>query len=98
MRADSTIVEGVRGTSRALPAAARRVDREDDVAAGNDALTAVSSATSVRTGADYHRAALRYDARRDAATPAAAMLADLIHRMGGANTSAARGAYVNLRV
>ncbi len=53
---------------------------------------------SVRTGAEQHRLAFRHDARRDAVTPAAAMLADLIHRMGGANTSAARGAYVNLRV
>lgn len=51
-----------------------------------------------RAADERPRAVLRNDARRAAATPAAAMLACLIHRMGGANTSAARGAYVNLRI
>lgn len=51
-----------------------------------------------RQAADRARAGARHDARREAATPTAALLADLIHRMGGANTSLARGAYVNLLI
>ncbi len=51
-----------------------------------------------RQAADRTRSGAHHDARREAATPSAALLAYLIHRMGGANTSLARGAYVNLRV
>lgn len=38
------------------------------------------------------------DLRTQAATPAAALLADLVHRMGGAAASLARGAYVDVMV
>jgi len=45
------------------------------------------------------RAAVRpVDLRSQAVTPTAAVLGDLIHRMGGAAASLARGAYLDLTV
>lgn len=38
------------------------------------------------------------DLRTQAVTPAAALLAELVHRMGGAAASLARGAYVDVMV
>ena len=50
----------------------------------------------VRPGANS--AAASHEASLASLTTPALLLADLIHRMGGAATSSAKGAFVNLRV
>ncbi len=64
--------------------------------AGVVGIQATQPARAVQPARETFREATS-DPRRAAATPSAALLAELIHRMGGAPSSLARGAYVSVR-